>query len=673
MGWGGRPGPLVALLCSVVLTASPVAFADPAADPPSVDPASRAASFGARELLGGTSELDEAWFTAQQHLADSNFDAAFAHLERIAVLRRQLGVPNYFGMADVVLLHAIEAADKGLGAEATTLVDHAGTLAPDSPRVPMVRFEVRLTVDGVSTDAFGDVAEATSLQLSHLSERVLLFGRLAAAGMLAVLWCIVLFGVAMLLRHGSRLAFDLGLILPAAMRGVPFMVLGVVALIGAPLSVGMGLLLMTMAWLVILWPYFALRERIVGAVLAGAVALVPQLNGQYESALLYPASRDEALYRCEYGRCAPPYRARLEAALARNEATVDEMLALALQSKRYGAGTPRKVHPLNKAVVSMTVARQRGERSYRAAVNKANALFTRAMRECSARGSSVAPKMDEVDSLYRLATELDPSPVEAEYNRSVMLARLGQQDDADAALGRARALAPERVVVWEAAAAEVELKGGCPKSFNGNVHLVDGLVGVGERADQVRARAAGTGTILVPFGYLLAGIVDASFLPLVGIVVALLLLIGAVFARVLRPAYHCKTCGRVASERIRRELVGLSICERCLFIRIKGSFVDSRDKWLRDRGIQATADLRGVAARVLSFIVPGLGQLVRGHAVRGAVFLVLFVFAGTTLVLSPTLLPDPALVGTAGLGVGILSGVVMAGTYVISAIDAMRS
>ena len=75
---------------------------------------------------------------------------------------------------------------------------------------------------------------------------------------MALYWAIFLFGLAMLIRHGKRLAHDFGYILPNAFRGTPFIVLGIAALVVAPLSAGVGLVLMSLAWCVFLFPYLDL-------------------------------------------------------------------------------------------------------------------------------------------------------------------------------------------------------------------------------------------------------------------------------------------------------------------------------------------------------------------------------------------------------------------------------
>lgn len=630
-------------------------------------PVPRRRALGQRELLGGPIELDEAWFGAMAAHTASDNSGAVAKMDEVVQVRTTMGVPNLFHMSDVALLLARRAAEADRGAQAKELIARAALLAPDNPNVPLLRADLAWTLDDIEGGVFANARQGLKMQMAHPGGRMLVMGRIYSALIMALYWSVIFFAVAMLARHGPLLTHDAGLLAPKSIRGRPFAVLGLTALVVAPLSVGMGLVLMGLVWLVMLWPYYSHAERSVAALMAIAVAVTPQLNGRYQAALSFAASPQADLYECYYGRCPQPVRDRLE---AKWEASGDPLYgtAVALYKKRYGEATGN-TQELNFAVVGFNRAVQADEQSYVANVNLANAKYSRANRECKFRGGAL-PRLEEIEAIYRQATQLHPRPLEAEFNRGVLLAQAGRADEAKQAFERAAAIDGERVAALQKQSKE-QLKGVCPAMFNGNVHLLDALPPALGFTDTVTREPVGNGPILIPFGYLLAGVVDAAFMPMMGGVCALLLILGAFFVRIMRPAYRCHTCGRIASERQRRELAGMDICEHCLFIKIKGAFVDSRDKWLRDRGIAARDERKGLFSKVLNFLMPGFGHMVGGHPIMGLLYLLPFVFGVVLCLGAPAVLPDWSVLDVGGLALNLAGSLVLMVAYVVAGVDVL--
>ena len=602
-----------------------------------------------RPLAALSREADTAWTIASARLADGDYDTALVHLERLASLQPGLGVRNLFLLSPLVVRAGEAAAVKDDAASADALLAVARRLSPDDPGIDVASAAVRYRLSGPSIGAMlKDLALATSRQAGHLGSRMLSTGRLASVALLSLFAAVVLFGAAMLVRHGRRLAHDAGHLLPKSWRGPPFAVLGVVLLVVAPLIVGAGLVLMSLAWLVVLWAYLSLGERIVGALLAGVLAFTPALNGAYEAALRTPGSVEEAIYECSRGLCQGVYRDRLALAAGKPAPGAAEKIALGLVKKREGAAHATTVLPLNDAVIQLKNALAIDPTSYAAQVDLANALYTRANRECAESGGDQANGLDEVEKLYAQAVGASPRPIEAHLGRSLVLRQLGRDAEASKALEDATALSLAETDAWRDAVGR-DTGTGCWRGFRGNEVLLDVPPPVAELAGRLSAGVDGGGRILLPFGRLLAGIVDASFFPSVSLTCAFLLLMGGALLKVVRPAWHCAQCGGVACGRCRRELRSLDLCDRCLFVRIQGAFVDPRDKWLRERQTEEARFRRRRVARILTFVLPGLGHLHHGKAVTGAALLVPFLFFTAFGLAAPVLVPDGGLVGSAAL------------------------
>lgn len=627
------------------------------------------AAGGAGPQLGGTRDFDATWASAAARLEAGDYKTALTHLEKVARHRKALGTPNFFAMADVVLIAAKKAAEEGMTAEAADLLDLAEQLAPWHPSVPLARAAISYELDGPSAEQLGLLNRSLGLQLMHLPSRVTLFGRLAAIGLLSILWAVVLFGLLMLARHGSRLAHDTGHLLPPSIRGAPLAVLGIVVLVVAPLSIGVGLVLMALAWCVVLWPYLSMPERIVGAILALLVALTPALNGRFEAALSFPGSAQETAWLCSYGRCTGPRKAALVEETRDGDADPAKVAALALARKRQGSASGKDGSvELFKAKEALKKLKQGGDTSYATLLNDANVRYAYKNVDCSTGGAP--PSLREIEELYGEAGKKAPSDggVEVAYNKGVLLAQSGEPEKSGAALARAMSIDESRVKATRADAGPPS-SDPCPRHFNANLSLMDVLPATAPMASEVAAAFKGNGRILAPFGYLLAGIVDGAFMPLLGIVCGGLLLLGAALVSVLRPAYPCSECGRVACGRCRRELRSLDLCERCLYLKIKGAFVDSRDKWLRDRGIAEAADRKRLLTRVASFVVPGSGHMLRGRVIVGALVQWVFLYGLLMVFASDLLIPETELVGRSQLILSLYAGTAAVAAYAVSAID----
>ncbi len=598
-------------------------------------------------LIRGSSTADDAWRGARQRLAEGDNVAARVLLERLQVASDGAALLGLHGPALVVLDAARRAVTAGKPHEALDLATIATHLAPNSSEVAFTSAAVRWESGGFSelNGAVSDVTTGLGRLGRDATGQVALLGRASGALQLALCLAMVLFGLVMLFRHSGRLAHDTGHFLPAAVRGPPLLVVGAVVVLVLPLAVGMGLVLMSLVWLAMLWPYTTLRERIVGAVLATLVALTPIWNRLYGSALAYPTSRIAAAQQCLTDLCLERLqdRAMAPSDTASGVLSADEHLALGLARYHEGATVEGPLLVLSDAVRHFKGALEHTPDAYAAQLGLANAMYTRANRECQARGESRQPTLDAALQAYDRAFTLSESPTEAAYNRSVLLRQLGKVEDAEKALDQAKMSDLARVMAFRETVtkgATAPTEPGCPPRFDGARLLMDAWPSVGSVVLRGLDLEDGKGPVLVPLGQLLAGIAPASYFPLVGTLCAVVLILGAWLVRLMRPAHECSQCGRVACGRCRRELREIDLCERCLFIRIKGAFVDSRDKWLRDRGLRESKARRDRTTQILSMLVPGLGHLLRGKTASGTALLVSFVWSAVLAVVGSTLLPE---------------------------------
>jgi len=623
-------------------------------------------------LFPGTPfELEREWLTASSGLEKGEFGTARFHLDKVAAMRTELGIANLNEMSLIVAQHARIASNLGDSAEAGELMALARRLAPSAHFASMESVAITAETDMWNwAGMFRDSVRGSKALWNNINGRLLIEGRMWAAGILSVFWAIIFFGLILLIRHGPRLAHDLSHFFPKAIRGAPFLILGAVALVVAPLTVGVGLVLISLTWLVCLWAYLNWSERLVAGLLTGALFFTPYANRHIEAAMSLPGSIQQTIFECSHSLCVGDQSRHLNSAAVGEQWTADHRVTLGLLRKRRAFGKTPKALILHDAVRHFRAATLADEYSYDAKVNLANALYVQANQRCRKGLENQKAQWNKIEILYRDATRLKKQPIEALYNLSVLSTQMDDIVGASRLLDAALAIDPERVNLKREIAGGSVARG-CPLQFEGNKRLMDALPSVSRLKDSLVSGTSAVGPVLVPYSTLLSGIVDVDFLRWSGLVVSILLLVGGLAAKLLRPAHRCRECRRLACAYCRSELRTLDLCETCLFVRVQGGFVDARTKWLREQKLHGQKGRFSALGRAMSLIVPGLGQWIRGNSIMGLVFLLSFSFLFFWVLGGQGTLPS--LDQGAGLTVissaAIISAVVV---YLISAIHALK-
>jgi hypothetical protein len=122
----------------------------------------------------------------------------------------------------------------------------------------------------------------------------------------------------------------------------------------------------------------------------------------------------------------------------------------------------------------------------------------------------------------------------------------------------------------------------------------------------------------------------------------------AVAGRGLRPSRSCEKCGRPACARC-DGAAGL-LCGQCVNVFVKKGVVEARDRARKEAQVRRYANVRTLVARVAAAVGGGAGHIVRGHPVKGALLLALFLFAVFLVVFRDGVLPPPQPAPLAALG-----------------------
>jgi len=562
------------------------------------------------------------WKNCHHDFEARRYPDLLVDLGNLKALKAATGVPNLSPIARALLRLALQVAEDPDNAElAPKLAGHAQTMAPDLPATWLVTSQLSSGASGPvspgdSLRAFFQWVGATRRHLPSLLQAV---SKASFIWLLSTLLAATLFSVLLLVRYIKLLANDLWHVLPPGAAGWQKIVLGTLMLL-VPFLLDLGVVILFLAWWLFFWVYMNRGERLAALLCLALLATWPFAGRMFAAGVTPPDAPELTIARCSYEVCSTEDVSRLEAWHASGVEDDRIPYTLALASWRRGAFDPLA---LDDVLVYLSRIRDDGdpETLVRARVLKANAFFAKGLARCAASRGDItagAQEFQEADNLYRQSLDLRET-VEGLYNRGRALAYRNQPGDGEQLIARARAMDTRRILDIE----EVSQFSGqqeflCGQHFNHNRELLVPLVPVDDLfLALVRAQPPDQ---LLGFHHQILGPLPLDRVPHIAGGSALVLLILGLALRSLRASGHCVRCGAVSDPKARPELAQSGICETCLFYRIRGSFVDPKEIWRRDKGIELGQRLRLRIERGLSFLLPGTGQMLRGRPVRGMLF-----------------------------------------------------
>ncbi|HAM51084.1 MAG TPA: hypothetical protein DCP92_10490 [Nitrospiraceae bacterium] len=99
-------------------------------------------------------------------------------------------------------------------------------------------------------------------------------------------------------------------------------------------------------------------------------------------------------------------------------------------------------------------------------------------------------------------------------------------------------------------------------------------------------------------------------------------------------AHRCKRCGAIFCSKCSRNLIWSEMCPRCYRFLIKVEELDSRERIASILSVYQIQTKRRRTVKLLAYTVPGLGQIYSGRVLTGLLFLWLFLFPLSVLVMN---------------------------------------
>ena len=618
--------------------------------------------------------LATAWSEIQSDLRRQAWTEAAGQVHHVVSIRRDLGLPNLFALSSA-LLHASAEARKAGAADAAASL--AAAAVKMSPGMAAARFEEA----AVSFDKapFGVAAQLRAIRAGAelVPGDLAMSSQLAANGATALLFVTIfllgMFALATVLRYGRVWAHDIRRVLPPGVN--PFQASVVLAtLLLAPLLAGMGVLGTTAVWLVGTALYQHAGERVVSVLLLGGLGLAPWTTTVQVRGMVAPSSEEMAIYRCNQSLCSAADRSTLtRLTAAPGPLRAQAAFTLALVGKRSAApGGRGYAEPGRLARLAVATAE-----TAETLVLEGNLHYAEALQQCpgvreedGASSLAFEEKLQEAMSAWEAALTKAPRSTEALYNRGIALIQMGKEEAGEAALDKARQSAPARVAEFDRAVSKEDNRARCVVGAQVNRQLMDPTLPTRELRRRVLLRGVPHDGIVVPFAGLFLGRLSVPVLGLFGLGGAVLVVLLWILGGALSTSRICRNCLGIAAPETRLNVGNEAICVSCLLGEINRGIGDAKEQWAREQRVQKEVHRRERVARLVTFVLPGLGQLLRGRPLRGAFFMgvtFLSVVMGAGL---NEVSADPHVPVNPGMGRIFLAATVGGVVYLLALLDA---
>ncbi len=612
----------------------------------------------------GAAEVLRVWRDVAHNYDAGRFSDMLVELDKLRQAQIDAGIRNLTpaSSALVGLASQLLVGNPGEHEMALNLARYAEVLSPDLPDYHFARSNLLWRHDKMLAGEYvSEFLQGVRLSLTHLPS---LQGVLV--GIVAIVWVagflvMAFFSIIMLIRHLRLFSHDFGHFLPKGLSDLQRNIIGFIVLF-VPFLLDLGLVPLFALWWVALWAYQARSERVVTVLMVLFVYLWPLLNTVMAHSMLFTGSVADQSYRCYTEMC-----------------TFDDVLGLELQAEGEGGGEGSALYAAASAYTrdagrstqSMEAAFALFKRGARDVVGPrqedfvmglGNVFFVKGMQRCNRAHGNLDAGLDDFQSAnkyYDTVLASDGDHWGALYNQAKVKRVLGSDpSEVNDLTARAQALAGRQVGEMEERS-RLEGNHGCTEEFNVNRELAVGKMAMPLLwADSFGHPGLDERVSHLPVAHdLLLGPFKTWMLALLATAVLLAVIALTIGRRYLRPATRCMKCNEISCAKCRPELSGTGLCNQCVYYRIRSSYVDPKETWLREKRIENAARFRNKMEAFLTFFLPGAGHLLRGRSVRGVLLMwtllcalgAIFAFPVLTQLAAPplTLLAVGSVVGTA--------------------------
>lgn len=645
-------------------------------------------------------EIDKQAGVLLTNLRAGRIDTAEIALKQLIVLRKQYNIANLSPVAAAFIGYFDPGTTESTPKKRRQLLETAIELAPDYPALYFKLAKVRL-FQGIQ-----NIGPAATIAMDGF-DRLLHFPRSASIlaaessfyliGVLLILY--IIFGFGFLIRYFPMIRHDIGDILPNAetthftaaeirksrgplqsfSRGLSngLLTLLLIVICVAPFVLGAGLLITAAVWMLLVFPYGRLSERIMIVVMTIVAAALPTTGSLTALPGHVNGTAGTLRWSCITEYCPQESRQALELLLddgigasdsgerSRHESTI---VAVALGRLQFAIGQPDQI----PAIRSFLDARKDSLESPMGQVLMGNIIVLDGLQSCPG-GRHDTAVMASAMGWYSRALTASPDNEAANRGMAVASGLAGDRKGMELSLQRVLEITRESDLDFmaqvrtltassDACSHLTELAGELrpPRPLSNHDIYFDGLSHF-ELLTQTPP--------LLPFKSVLIGVVRPAMIPLI-LSIMLAVAVALVFINPRhRRAVRCPACGHVICPSCNRRASGFEHCPICLFDQVRPAFLDPKDV-----AAMSAFQHRGIAARywlpAMSIAIPGSGQILGGRPFRGLTMMLLLGL-GSMMVITPSapIIDSFAYIPQQARGLPLLPPVLLVSAYLWSVID----
>lgn len=574
-------------------------------------------------------EMEKAWLAHREFLDRGDWERSRAELEKVYQGKLDQGIRNHYSYAVALIRESQKAAEKGMGVAASELLNYAEGMAPDFSEVPRARAgwlgSQVFSSFGNSTQSAWSALRGIYLSYVNPDEAFPRLANLTFWVLSSFFLTFAVFSITLFVRHYFFFTHHLKHLIRLQMSSVPMLFLSFLFLF-SPFFLGLGWMWLFALWILAFWTYGGRADRAAALILLGILLLFPA-GVRFHASLFHSLTGNGVpeILRAHKGAWNDELYQKL---LQMNKGTPgdsDVLMAVGLVEKRMGKYAEAEQRFSQGIQLAPTPA----------AFNNLGNVFL------------VTNRLDQAMDAYLQAARLDPSRAEAYYNLGQAYLLKLRMKEAEAEFQRAKALDPGKISHHTSIA-----------SKNPNRMVMDQVLDPAQVWGRVLISNGESDKIARSLWDLFwKGIPlehgERAMAALLGLLV--LVHLGTRKIPVIR---HCERCGGLICP-LCTPFRGSGIqCVPCQTAFTAHTTADP-DVVRKKRAEVARHQTRAhVLPQRLSWVLPGVGHLMRGRSIEGIVYLFILALLGTRLIWWEGWIPLP-LGPTSSLSIPLLAVVIL--------------
>jgi tetratricopeptide (TPR) repeat protein len=544
-------------------------------------------------------EVDRAWLSHREYLEKGDWPKSQGELEKVYQRNLDQGIRNDYAYSMALLRENSQAPQRGISMAKGELFAYANRMAPDYSEVLQTRAWWLLTqipsnwenaTRGVSTWGKG-----VFLSFANQEEA---FPRLANISfwiLLSFILTFAAFAISLLFRHYFYFTHHLKHLIRLDMSSIPLMALSFLFLF-SPFFLGLGWMWLFVLWVLVFWIYGRRSDRVVTLVLLGLLLLLP-LGIRFHSSLLFSLAGNgiPEILRANNGAWSEDLHRKLVNLNNAHPQDPDILLSLGLVEKRMGKW--------NEAEQRFLQLLQLDPRSAAGLNNLGNLLL-------------VTGRPDQAAEAYQNAARLEPSRAEPPYNLGQAYLLKLRMKEAEGEFQKAQRLQPQKISYYTTIS-----------SKNPNRLVMDWTIGPLQVWKRVWTPSPERERIVRGLWEILWNGLPLEYGEIA--MVVLFALLGGIHLASRRWSLirSCERCGTLICSRCTRSRVIGNQCVQCLNAFTANSNADPKVIRKKRAAVARYQSRLNFLPQRLSWLLPGVGHLMRGRTGEGILYLfVLFLF-----------------------------------------------